>query len=326
MNSVERVKEYIDIERERSISKDDEADLPADWPKNGSVEFRNYTTRYRANLEPALKLNLTIKAGEKIGVVGRTGAGKSSLALSILRVLESDEGSILIDGIDISKISLEHLRESIAFVPQNPTAFSGTLRSNLDPFHQRSDAEIFAALRAAHLIPSDRIAGSSSTASSVEYADDSEERIEAPTEESFDTTTTVTNVFLDLSTPIADSGTNLSLGQRQLICVARALLKSPHLIIMDEATASIDYATDAKIQSSIRDQHATTITIAHRLKTIADYDRVLVLDHGVAVEYDHPHQLLQVEGGIFRGMCESSADFEQLEKIAEASWKEKNRS
>jgi len=324
MNSVERIKEYLDVEQEAEavIEKTRPA---ANWPSHGSVEFIGYTTRYRTDLEPVLRgISFKISPGEKVGIVGRTGAGKSSLALALFRGLEAEDGKILIDGVDIGLIGLQDLRESITIVPQDPTLFTGTIRSNLDPFNLFTDEDIFTALRRVQLIgtpgsttiPSTPINQSRpSTPAAV--------LLGSPTGTS--TPTTNKNIFLNLSSPVTESGNNLSQGQRQLLCLARALLKNPKVLMMDEATASIDYNTDNKIQETIRELKSTIITIAHRLQTIMDYDKVLVLDKGEVVEYGHPHELLKKEGemAVFKGMCEMSGDFEALQKAAKKAYEAK---
>jgi ABC-type multidrug transport system fused ATPase/permease subunit len=324
MNSVERIKEYLDVEQEAEavIEKNRPA---ANWPSRGSVEFIGYTTRYRADLEPVLRgISFKINPGEKVGIVGRTGAGKSSLALALFRGLEAEEGKILIDGVDIGLIGLRDLRESITIVPQDPTLFTGTIRSNLDPFNLFTDEDIFTALRRVQLIgapgfttmPSTPINQSRSSTPTAAL-------LGSPTGTS--TPTTNKNNFLNLSSPVTESGNNLSQGQRQLLCLARALLKNPKVLMMDEATASIDYNTDNKIQETIRELKSTIITIAHRLQTIADYDKVLVLNKGEVVEYGHPHELLKKEGdaAVFKGMCEMSGDFETLQKMAKKAYEAK---
>lgn len=311
MNAVERIKEYLDIEQEAEaiIEKSRPA---ANWPCLGAVEFINYTTRYRPDLEPALRnINFKIYPGEKVGVVGRTGAGKSSLALALFRALEAEDGKILIDDVNISLIGLQDLRDSITIVPQDPTLFTGTIRSNLDPFDLFTDEEIFAVLRRVQLIGT----------SNPQSVPSSPATFGAGMESGSMTGTSTPankNIFVNLSSTITESGSNLSQGQRQLLCLARALLKSPRVLLMDEATASIDYTTDSKIQETIRELKSTIITIAHRLQTIIDYDKVLVLDRGQVVEYGHPHELLKKEGkeAVFRGMCEMSGDFETLQKAA----------
>ncbi|KAK3370347.1 hypothetical protein B0H63DRAFT_422131 [Podospora didyma] len=323
MNSVERIKEYLEVEQEAAAIVDDNRP-PANWPAKGSVEFINYSTSYRLELDPVLR-NLTFKIGakEKIGIVGRTGAGKSSLALAIFRALEATEGKILIDDIDIGLIGLRDLREAITIVPQEPTLFMGTIRNNLDPFTIYTDEEIFAALRRVQLIGPDESASGVNTPVApqrpvVVQVEDGDSA--APADAA---TATNKNVFLDLLSPVTESGSNLSQGQRQLLCLARAMLKNPSVLVMDEATASIDYATDAAIQGTIRELTSTIITIAHRLQTIVDYDKVLVLDKGQVVEYGHPWELIKKEGGSFRGMCETSGDYDSLAKTAKTAFKAK---
>jgi ABC-type multidrug transport system fused ATPase/permease subunit len=313
MNSVERIKEYLDVEQE-AAAVIEETRPAANWPSQGSVDFIGYSTRYRADLEPVLRdVTFSIKPLEKVGIVGRTGAGKSSLALALFRGLEADTGKILIDGVDIGLIGLQDLRESITIVPQDPTLFTGTIRSNLDPFSLFTDEDIFTALRRVQLIG----AATSTTNPSTPLVTS---RPTTPISPS--TPITNKNIFLNLSSTVTESGNNLSQGQRQLLCLARALLKNPKVLMMDEATASIDYNTDSKIQETIRELKSTIITIAHRLQTIVDYDKVLVLDKGCVVEYGHPHELLKKDGknAIFKGMCETSGDLEALQKAAKKAW------
>ena len=336
MNSVERVKEYIEVEQEAQAIID-EARPAGNWPSQGAIQFMNYTTRYRPDLEPVLK-NLTfgVQPGERVGIVGRTGAGKSSLALALFRGLEAVEGKIVIDDVDIGLIGLQDLREAITIVPQDPTLFTGTVRSNLDPFSLFTDEEIFATLRRVQLIgvPTSA-AGSSSTTLVVPNLltppdspptsnDDADDESDNDLVKRMTNAQDNANVFTNLSSPIAESGSNLSQGQRQLLCLARALLKAPRVLLMDEATASIDYATDGKIQDTLRDvKESTILTIAHRLQTIIDYDKVLVLDKGEVIEYDAPWELISREGGIFRGMCETSGDLEALTEGAKQAAKKK---
>lgn len=320
MNSVERIKEYLDVEQEADAIV--EKHRPAEnWPVAGDVEFINYTTRYREELDPVLRdVSFRIEARQKVGIVGRTGAGKSSLALAIFRALEAETGKILIDGVDIAPMGLQDLRQAITIVPQDPTLFMGTLRTNLDPFDTFTDDEIFAALRRVHLVGPDE-----QTATGAKSMLPSTPTITGAGQSSGAATPATTggtnrNVFLDLSSPVTESGNNLSQGQRQLLCLARAMLRKPTVLVMDEATASIDYATDSKIQETIRDLTSTIITIAHRLQTIVDYDRVLVLDKGQVVEYGHPYDLIRADGGEFRGMCETSGEYETLVKAARKAW------
>lgn len=316
MNSVERIKEYLEVEQE-AAAEIPETKPAANWPSHGSVEFINYSTRYRSDLEPVLR-NITLKINpkEKVGIVGRTGAGKSSLALALFRGLEAQEGKILVDDVDIGLIGLLDLRRNITIVPQDPTLFTGTVRSNVDPFNLFTDAEIFTALRRVHLIDSP---SSTSTPPEADAADASP------------FSKTNKNIFENLTSPVTESGSNLSQGQRQLLCLARAMLRNPRVLLMDEATASIDYSTDSKIQQTIRELTSTIITIAHRLQTIVDYDKVMVLDQGRVVEWGHPWELLKkdpskVDKGdeaVFRGMCEMSGDWEALERAAKKAWDSK---
>ncbi|KAL9054752.1 MAG: hypothetical protein Q9162_003950 [Coniocarpon cinnabarinum] len=347
MNSVERIKEYLDVEQEAPPYIEDKSPS-RDWPAEGAVEFRKYSTRYRVDFEPVLRdINLDIKGGEKIGIVGRTGAGKSSMALALFRALEAEKGSIIVDGVNIGEIGLQDLRERIVMVPQDPTLFSGTVRSNLDPFELHTDEEVFDALRRVQLVSASDVAASR-PGSAYPQSPRTPLINEPPTKPFGNTsasrpttsggTPTNRNPFTSLAYPIAESGSNLSQGQRQLLCLARALLKSPKILLMDEATASIDYATDSKIQETIRElKEKTIITIAHRLKTIVDYDRVVVLDRGQVVEVGEPWTLLDPASAAqeedksgktkrwFREMCEMSGEVEVLEREAKRSFEEKRR-
>ncbi|EFE45142.1 hypothetical protein TRV_00080 [Trichophyton verrucosum HKI 0517] len=348
MNSVERVEEYMKVEQEAPalIAETKPAGV---WPSKGAVKFVDYSTRYRPDLDRVLKnVSFEIQPGQRVGIVGRTGAGKSSLALALFRGLEAETGKILIDDVDIGLIGLRDLRQNITIVPQDPTLFTGTIRTNLDPFGLFTDEEIFTALRQVHLIGpagSEEIEPPSSS-SAAENAEPAQLLLEddttANTPQDSNTlvgtangSTTDTdfgaahlqdnkNIFLNLESAITESGSNLSQGQRQLLCLARALLKSPKVLLMDEATASIDYATDSKIQDTLRELRGnnTILTIAHRLQTIIDYDKVLVLDHGEVKEYDGPWQLINQEGGIFRSMCENSGNMESLLEAAKKAWEQ----
>ncbi|KIX09516.1 uncharacterized protein Z518_00596 [Rhinocladiella mackenziei CBS 650.93] len=345
MNAVERLQEYINVEQEAPATIPETKPAP-NWPSQGSVHFVGYTTRYRPDLEPVLRqVTFHIQAGQKVGIVGRTGAGKSSLALALFRGLEAEDGKVLIDDVDIGLIGLQDLREAITVVPQDPTLFTGTLRSNLDPFELFTDEEIFTALRRVQLISeaygsSDRsgVTTPSETTSRSPTLRENSSPPESHTSLSANGTVTSEStlvrfaantkdnksIFRDLSSPVAESGSNLSQGQRQLLCLARALLKAPKVLVMDEATASIDYATDSKIQDTLRElKNNTILTIAHRLQTIIDYDRVLVLDKGEVVEYAEPWELIQKKGGHFRSMCETSGDFESLYELAKKAWLER---
>jgi ABC-type multidrug transport system fused ATPase/permease subunit len=339
---MERIREYIEVEPE-AATKIEETQPAPNWPAEGSVQFSDYSTSYREDLPPVLKnVSFSIKPKEKVGIVGRTGAGKSSLALAMFRALEAHEGNIFIDDIDIGTIGLHDLRLALTIVPQDPTLFKGTIRSNIDPFTQFTDEDIFAALRRVHLIGmsipafSQHLTGTS-TPTVVTALEGSETGSATPQEsESVGGSSTAAasfnpdgsgiaarinkNIFVNLSSPVTESGNNLSQGQKQLLCLARAILKVPKVLIMDEATASIDYATDSKVQQTIRELNCTIITIAHRLQTIIDYDKILVLDKGEVVEFDHPWTLIQKQTGMFRDMCEQSGDIDILRKAAEKAW------
>ncbi|XP_053936985.1 multidrug resistance-associated protein 1 isoform X3 [Cuculus canorus] len=269
--AVERVKEYTEMEKEAEWSIEQTAPAST-WPEEGKVEFRGYGLRYREDLDLVLKnINVTINGGEKIGIVGRTGAGKSSLTLGLFRINEAAEGEIIIDGINIAKIGLHDLRFKITIIPQDPVLFSGSLRMNLDPFDQHSDEDIWRSLELAHL-------------------------------KNF-----VSSLPDKLNHECAEGGENLSVGQRQLVCLARALLRKSKILVLDEATAAVDLETDQLIQSTIKSQfkECTVLTIAHRLNTIMDYTRVLVLERGKVVECGSPEHLLQ-EKGIFYSMAKDS--------------------
>lgn len=269
--AVERVKEYSEMEKEAEWTKE-EAAPPANWPHEGKIEFRNFGLRYRADLDLALRnISVTVNGGEKVGIVGRTGAGKSSLTLGLFRINEAAEGNIIIDGVNIAKIGLHDLRFKITIIPQDPVLFSGSLRMNLDPFNKYSDEEVWSSLELAHL-------------------------------KNF-----VSGLPDKLNHECSEGGENLSIGQRQLVCLARALLRKTKILVLDEATAAVDLETDDLIQSTIRVQfeECTVITIAHRLNTIMDYTRVIVLDKGQIVEFDSPANLLQSKG-IFYSMAKDS--------------------
>ncbi|KAG0260123.1 hypothetical protein DFQ27_003732 [Actinomortierella ambigua] len=459
LNSVERVHEYLQMPQEPPAIIPGSRP-PAGWPYDGSIEFRNLTVQYAHDLDPALRnITITVRPREKIGVVGRTGSGKSTLALSLFRFMDPMSGSISIDGIDISKIGLEDLRRRLTIIPQDAVLFNGTIRSNLDPFQEHEDHEIWEALRRVHLVspggtPSDAASAhslpSSPYLSSPQGTDSSDAYLtggggsggslggsgaaspavvaasvvapyddslcddphaacniedhdgtginleypgSTPMHDGFDTTpvrvvnmTTAAataaaavkqpihhhhhpshpftgtseaavqaraaameaeimakaaaasaqvhpsgalhadedepcDMFWSLDSPVSDGGHNFSQGQRQLLCLARALLRESRIIVMDEATASVDLAMDEKIQATIRNElgDSTLICIAHRLRTIMDYDRVLVLDQGQVMEFDSPLNLITNPSSRFRDMIEKSGECEALfEMIARA--------
>ncbi|XP_029783715.1 canalicular multispecific organic anion transporter 2 isoform X2 [Suricata suricatta] len=266
--AVERVKEYSKTETEAPWVVEGSRP-PTGWPLQGDVEFRNYSVRYRPGLELVLKnLSLRVRGGEKVGIVGRTGAGKSSMTLCLFRILEAAEGEIRIDGLNVADIGLHDLRSQLTIIPQDPILFSASLRVNLDPFEYHSEEDLWRALELSHLH-----AFVSSQPEGLDFQ-------------------------------CSEGGENLSVGQRQLVCLARALLRKSRILVLDEATAAIDLETDNFIQATIRTQFegCTVLTIAHRLNTIMDYTRVLVLDKGTVAEFDSPTNLIAARG-IFYGMA-----------------------
>ncbi|KAM9817342.1 ATP-binding cassette sub-family C member 12-like [Neosynchiropus ocellatus] len=268
-SSVERLLEYIrdcKPEAPRSLSG---SDVPEDWPKDGAVSFQKYRMRYRENTPVVLNgVDVSIRAREKLGIVGRTGSGKSSLGVALFRLVEPESGTILIDGLDIMKMGLKDLRSKLSVIPQDPVLFIGTVRYNLDPFNNYSDEEVWAALEKT-------------------YMKDSVSRLE-----------------LKLLAPVMENGENFSVGERQLICMARAILRNSKIILLDEATASIDAETDALIQSTIKDafQDCTILTIAHRIHTVMHMDRILVMDQGQVAEIDDPDALAQRPDSLFSSL------------------------
>lgn len=257
LTSVERIVEYTDLPPEGDRIRPD-CRPPSGWPSRGVLEFNDYKMRYRPGLDLVLKgVNVRIESSEKVGVVGRTGAGKSSLFQAILRLVEADSGGIIIDDIETSKLGLQDLRSHLAVIPQSPTILSGTVRYNLDPFHQHSDESIWSALDACQLRG-------------------------------------LVHSLGGLDGELAELGSNLSVGECQLICVARALLRPSKVLLVDEATANVDARTDALIQRVLREKFAdrTVIVIAHRLQTILDMDKIIVMSAGRVAEVGSPAELL----------------------------------
>ncbi|CAO3624546.1 unnamed protein product [Cunninghamella blakesleeana] len=320
LNSVERIQEYLLIDQE-APSVVEGRRPPAAWPTTAAVEVKDLEIRYAPDLPTVIRgISFDIKPHEKIAVVGKTASGKSTLALSFFRFLEPSSGSISMDGIDITQIGLEDLRSKITIIPQEATLFSGTIRSNLDPFDEHDDTEIWNSLIRSHLANPNIILKKQQQQSSPSTSIQDLSNADASDDKNS------TAVITSLDQPISDGGANFSQGQKQLLCLSRALLKNSKLIIMDEATASVDFETDSKIQITIREEfsNSTIITIAHRIRSIIDYDRVLVLDHGKIIEYDAPYTLLQNKNGVFRSMCEKSGELDILEKLAEESKNGKN--
>ncbi|KAL3283196.1 hypothetical protein HHI36_006346 [Cryptolaemus montrouzieri] len=285
MTSVERVLQYTKLDKESPFESPPGNKPPRNWPEAGRLVFKNVFLRYAVDEEPVLKnLNIEIEAGEKIGIVGRTGAGKSSLISALFRLAPTD-GTIQIDGVDIAKVGLTDLRSKISIIPQEPTLFSESIRYNLDPFGKSDDKSLWQALESVEL------------KNSVE----------------------------SLDSKVSEGGSNFSAGQRQLICLARAIVRNNRVLVMDEATANVDPETDSLIQKTIRRcfEQCTVLTVAHRLNTIMDSDRVIVMDAGEMKEFAAPHELLQNPEGFFTKMVmETGPTMEaKLKTIAEEHYR-----
>ncbi|KAF8938141.1 multidrug resistance-associated protein 3 [Dissophora ornata] len=312
--AVERVDEYANKNPEAPAITD--VTLPVNWPGEGRVEFRNYSTRYREGLDLVIRnISFEVQPAEKVGIVGRTGAGKSSLTLALFRIIEAanshwakashngadmdadptkkdgvadlekvdvdeDGGSIWIDGIDISTVGLNYLRQHLAIIPQDPTLFVGTVRENLDPFDELQDAELWEALERAHL---------------KEH---------------------ISSLAGGLSFKVSQNGDNFSVGQRSLICLARALLRKTKILILDEATAAVDVETDELIQKTIRKEFKdrTILTIAHRIKTVMDSDKILVLEKGRVAEFESPATLLRRPDSLFFSLARQAGEIKDTDE------------
>jgi ABC-type multidrug transport system fused ATPase/permease subunit len=279
MNSMERVLEYIQLETESTAG--DEAE--PSWPSQGHIVFRDLEVAYGKDLPPVLKgLNFEVPARHRIGIVGRTGSGKSSLTLALFRFLQVRRGCIEIDGVDLSSLKLHDVRSRLAIIPQDPVLFSGTLRSNLDPHNEHNDVALLEVL----------------------------ERVSPTQTSSSGGSQTRKSILKNLQSTISRGGSNLSQGEKQLICLARAILTRPKILVLDEATSAVDMETDALIQRSIREEFrdSTVLVVAHRLSTVADFDKILVLSDGNIVEYDEPHVLAQNKGPFWEMVKESGED------------------
>ncbi|TFK72661.1 hypothetical protein BDN72DRAFT_876371 [Pluteus cervinus] len=333
LNSVERVVEYLDLPQEPP-TRIAGHEVPAYWPstsRNDSlISVENLVVKYAPDLPPVLQnVSFTLRAGERVGLLGRTGSGKSTLSMSLLRFVDPTEGRIIIDGIDISTIGLYDLRSRLTFIPQDATLFSGTLRENIDPFNEHTDAECLDVLRRVQIIGDNTSASGSheqtpipSRPQSVNNASVTLTVAEHPsTSSSSSHTERESKVVITLDSQVSAGGTNFSQGQRQLVAMARAVLRRSSIIILDEATSSIDFKTDAKIQQTIREEFTDSLllTVAHRIRTVIDYDRLIVLDKGQVAELDTPWNLIRKEGGIFRQMCLKSGAYSELYALAEAT-------
>ncbi|KZO97808.1 hypothetical protein CALVIDRAFT_513006 [Calocera viscosa TUFC12733] len=270
--SIERLEQYATLQPEAPYELPEKTPAPS-WPGEGHVQFAHYSTSYRKGGNLVLKdVELDIKPGEKIGIVGRTGAGKSTMTLALYRIIEPVEGTIFIDGVDITKIGLYDLRSRLSIIPQDPQLFEGSVRQNLDPEGLYDDNRIWSALESVQLIGF------------------------------------ISQMDGKLDARISEGGSNMSIGQKQLVCLARALLKDTKILVMDEATAAVDVESDEHIQRVIRQEFATRtiLTIAHRLNTVLDSTRILVMKEGRVAEFAPPQELLQKEDSLFYGLAKEA--------------------
>ena len=289
MNSTERILEYSVMDTEPR----DGQSVSAAWPTRGRVDIQDLVISYQSGDVVLKGITMHIEPGERVGIVGRTGAGKSTLSLALFRFLEATAGKISIDGIDIASIRLHDLRSRLSIIPQDPVLFTGTFRSNLDPLNKHKDSDLCDALKMVHFA----------------LSSGSEDQIKGDVE---DATIGFSEI---LSRDITQGGHNLSQGQRQLLCLARALLSRSQVLIMDETTSSVDMKTDAAIQKSMRQcfEGSTLIVIAHRLRTLVDFDQIFVLEAGKIIEHGSPGELL-LRRGAFWGLVQDSGDHVTIEQ------------
>ena len=298
MACTERCLEYADeLPQEAAASAPPAAPVPATWPQRGELVLRALTVRHANAPQPALRsLSLRVAPRSSCGVVGRTGAGKSTLLQAILRIIEPEAGTALLDGVDLREVALDDLRSRVAIVPQDPTLFKGSVRYNLDLHGTADDGALNAALQKVLAPPADAADGGAAT-----------------------------QAALSLDFEVAEFGGNLSVGERQLLCLARVFARECVLVLFDEATANIDVETDARIQATLRARMAlsTVMTVAHRLATIIHYDTALVLQHGELLEHAPPSELLRADGSTFRAMCAATGDLAGLVTLAETADRER---
>ena len=292
ITAVERINAMTKLPQEKSMVTSLSRKLNNDWPTNGVIEFKEVCLRYRDGLPLALdNLSFKVDSGIRIGIVGRTGAGKSSVSAALFRLVELESGHIFLDGVDLSTLGLTDVRgrtKGMSIIPQDPILFAGTLRECIDPAGKANDEEIFEALRCVR----------------IAQETDSVDQI--------------------LMTAVEEGGANFSVGERQLLCLARSIITKPRLLILDEATASVDAETDVFIQKMLRERFkgTTLLTIAHRLNTIIDYDKVLVMNQGKAVEFDSPLTLLENDT-LFSELVDATGieNSKKLRKMAKESYK-----
>ena len=340
--SIQRLKEYEDWNiHEKPFSK---PKAPKDWPTNGEIVVHKMCVRYRDNLPLVLKnISFRIQAGQKVAIIGRTGSGKSTSLLCFMRILEmaKDEtganmGYVMIDGQKIDQIGLHELRRNLAIIPQDPFLMQGTLRYNIDPSNEYSSSQIVAVLRAVSLLETIReediinqrlrelkleaeevmsSLGDEQKNKKLEGFKDKDEYIRSTIKLDLDPEVKIIKeqgiCSADkLSFKILEGGSNLSIGQRQLVCIARALIKQPKILLMDEATANIDQKTDSIIQNLIKERlkETTVVTIAHRLITVVQYDKVIILEKGEKIEEGSPAGLLDDAASFFSGLVKEGGD------------------
>lgn len=276
IQSVERLCYYSNtIDQEAPPRSKNERAPPPAWPQRGAISFESVCLAYRPGLPLVLRdVSVRIEGGQKIGIVGRSGGGKSTLSVALYRLVELASGRILIDGLDIAQLGLTDLRSKLSLIPQEPVLFRGSVRENLDPFNAFSDEDVHRAVERAHM----------------------HEVIAAMPE----------NIYA----PVEENGSNFSVGERQLLCLARALLRNSRILILDEATAACDADTDAKIQQTIRSSFndCTLLIVAHRLNTVMDVDRILVMDAGRLVEFDSPLALLDDKHSNFYALVQQTGE------------------
>ncbi|CAL5025388.1 unnamed protein product [Urochloa decumbens] len=293
LNAVERVGTYIELPSEAPPVIEDHRPPPG-WPSSGVIKFEDVVLRYRPELPPVLHgISFIINGSEKVGIVGRTGAGKSSMLNALFRIVELERGRILVDDCDTSKFGIWDLRKVLGIIPQAPVLFSGSVRFNLDPFNEHNDADLWEALERAHLKD------------------------------------VIRRNALGLDAEVSEAGENFSVGQRQLLSLARALLRRAKILVLDEATAAVDVRTDALIQKTIREEFksCTMLIIAHRLNTVIDCDRLLILSAGQVLEFDSPENLLSNEESAFSKMVQSTgpSNAEYLKSLVFGSGEERSR-
>jgi ABC-type multidrug transport system fused ATPase/permease subunit len=302
MDSLDRMFEYCMVHTEDGYA--DEQD--AEWSPQGCIEVLDLTATHAPELQPVLRgVTFCVSPGQRLGILGRTGAGKSSLALALARFLDVQKGMIRIDGVDIRQVQLRQYRRRVSLIPQTPVLFSGTIRSNLDPFCENDDLDIIDALRKIHWFRH---------FDTCDAACENLQSTDAIREDNYTAELSMKQASAILQTNIAAGGLNISQGQRQLLCLARAIVARPKVVILDEITSSVDTETDHLIQRSLKTAfHGTTIiAISHRLQAVVDFDRILVLEEGRVAEFGAPLELIARPNGAFRAMVEEHGKSEEL--------------